>query len=297
MPFDYEVAFSRNIGLVSDEEQARLREASVAVAGLGGVGGGHALSLARLGIGSFALADGDQFEVANLNRQAGAIAATLGRRKVDVIAEMVSAINPTAVIRRFPNGITETNVDDFIRGAVAVVDGIDFFNIGARRLLFRRARALGVYAVTAGPIGFSGTLHVFSPTGMSFDDYFDIRDGMTLPEQLIRFGLGVAPKMTQRRYMPPRALDLRQSRAPSMGSACLLCAALVATEVANLVLRRRPPRVAPVFFQFDPLVQVYKVGRLRWGNRGPVQRLKRWWVVRHNPSLRIALQEGGSPRR
>jgi hypothetical protein len=114
---------------------------------------------------------------------------------------------------------------------------------------------------------------------------------MTVPEQLIQFGLGVAPKMTQRRYMPPRALDLRQSRAPSMGSACLLCSALVATEVANLVLQRRPPRVAPAFFQFDPLVQVYKIGRLRWGNRGPIQRLKRWWVLRQNPGLRAAIEE------
>jgi molybdopterin/thiamine biosynthesis adenylyltransferase len=291
MSFDYDIAFSRNIGLVTDEEQARLRAASVAVAGLGGVGGGHALALARLGIGRFALADGDRFELPNMNRQAGASVSTLGRLKVDVIAEMVSAINPSAALRRFPGGIDESNVDEFLDGAVAVVDGIDFFGIRARRLLFRRARALGVYAVTAGPIGFSGTLHVFSPNGMTFDEYFDLDDSMTVPEQLIQFGLGVAPKMTQRRYMPPRALDLRQSRAPSVGSACLLCSALVATEVANLVMCRRLPRVAPAFFQFDPLTQVYKAGRLRWGNRGPIQRLKRWWVLRHNPALRAAIAD------
>jgi tRNA A37 threonylcarbamoyladenosine dehydratase len=53
--FDYGEAFSRNIGLLSEPEQARVRGARVAVAGLGGVGGTHVLALARIGFGSFRL--------------------------------------------------------------------------------------------------------------------------------------------------------------------------------------------------------------------------------------------------
>jgi hypothetical protein len=48
--------------------------------------------------------------------------------------------------------------------------------------------------------------------------------------------------------------------------------------------------VAPWFFQFDPMVQAYKVGRLRGGNRNPIQRLKKWWVLRTNPRLRNAIR-------
>lgn len=292
--FDYAEAFSRNLGLVSEDEQDRFRRARVAVAGLGGVGGVHALALARLGIGSFSLADLDTFELANMNRQAGALVQTLGQPKAEVMAGMVRAINPTAEIRVFPEGINKDNVNRFLEGALAVVDGLDFFNMEARRLLFRAAREGGIYALTAAPIGFGSTLHVFSPTGMSFDEYFDLRDDMSLPEQLIHFGLGLAPKLAHVPYFPPRELDLDGRRAPSMGAACFVCAGVIATEVANLVVRRREPRVAPWFFQFDPMVQAYKVGRLRGGNRNPIQRLKKWWVLRTNPRLRSAIRRATS---
>jgi len=289
--FDYAEAFSRNLGLLSESEQHQVRGARVAVAGLGGVGGNHVLALARLGFGSFSLADLDKFELANMNRQVGATIDTLGRPKVEVTAEMVRAINPSAELRLFENGISEENIGEFLEGATAVVDGIDFFNMKARRLLFRAARERGLYALTSAPIGFGATLHVFSPTGMSFDDYFDLRDGMNLAEQLIRFGLGLSPKLAHRKYFPPSTLDLENQRAPSLAPGCFLSAALVATEIVNLVIKLYPPKVAPHFFQFDPLVQTYKSGYLRGGNRNPIQRAKRWWVLRTNPALRSAVQK------
>ena len=51
--FAYDAAFSRNIGWVTEAEQATLRRKRIAIAGMGGVGGGHLLTLARLGIGAF----------------------------------------------------------------------------------------------------------------------------------------------------------------------------------------------------------------------------------------------------
>ena len=60
-PFDYEEAFSRNLGWVTPAEQQTLRSKRIAIAGLGGVGGAHLLTLARLGIGRFHLADFDRF--------------------------------------------------------------------------------------------------------------------------------------------------------------------------------------------------------------------------------------------
>jgi molybdopterin/thiamine biosynthesis adenylyltransferase len=289
--FDYTEAFSRNIGLLSKAEQEQVRGARVAIAGLGGVGGNHALALARIGFGSFSLADMDKFELANMNRQAGATIDTLGRQKVEVTAEMVKAINPSVDLRLFPTGISEENIGEFLGGAMAVVDGIDFFNMKARRLLFRAARERGIYALTAAPVGFGATLHVFSPTGMSFDEYFDVRDDMNLADQVLRFGLGLAPKLAHRKYFPLNTLDLEGRRAPSLAPGCYLSAALVATEIVNLVMKLYPPKVAPHFFQFDPLVQTYKTGYLRGGNRNPIQRAKRWWVLRTNPALRAAIEK------
>src|SRR5437879_10357941 len=93
--FSYEEAFGRNLGWVTAAEQQILRGKRVAIAGLGGVGGSHLLTLARLGIGAFHIADFDRFELANFNRQAGATMASLGRPKAETLAAMAREINPT----------------------------------------------------------------------------------------------------------------------------------------------------------------------------------------------------------
>ena len=72
MHFDYNTAFSRNIGWVTADEQRVLRGKRIAIAGMGGVGGLHLLALTRLGIGKFSIADPDTFELANFNRQVAA---------------------------------------------------------------------------------------------------------------------------------------------------------------------------------------------------------------------------------
>lgn len=93
--FAYDVAFDRNIGWVTAEEQQALRRKRIAIAGMGGVGGVHLLTLARMGIGAFNISDLDTFELPNFNRQAGATLSSLDRPKVEVMAEMARDINPT----------------------------------------------------------------------------------------------------------------------------------------------------------------------------------------------------------
>jgi tRNA A37 threonylcarbamoyladenosine dehydratase len=112
--FSYEEAFARNLGWVTEEEQAKLRRSRVCIAGLGGVGGIYLLTLARLGIGSFTIADFDTFSYANFNRQVGATTSTLNKRKLDVMVQMARDINPELDIRTFPEGVTEANLDAFL---------------------------------------------------------------------------------------------------------------------------------------------------------------------------------------
>ena len=113
--FDYSIAFSRNLGWVTSAEQGTLRRARIAIAGLGGVGGAHLLTLSRLGVAQFNIADFDHFEVHNFNRQAGASMPSLGQAKVDVLMRMALDVNPEADIRPFPNGVNSLNLDDFLR--------------------------------------------------------------------------------------------------------------------------------------------------------------------------------------
>jgi molybdopterin/thiamine biosynthesis adenylyltransferase len=276
----YEKAFARNIGILTSEEQEKLRYAKVAIAGAGGVGGSHLIGLVRAGIGKFHIADMDRFEIANFQRQCGADMNTLGKNKARVMKEMALAINPHLSIKSFEQGVLPENVDEFLDGADVLIDGIDFFCIDVRRMLFSQARKRGIYAVTAGPLGFGSGLLVFSPEGMSFDEYFDINDEMKTLEQLIAFAVGLAPAAVHMKYLNLGKVDIGAKTGPALISACYLCSSLAITEVLRILLKRKNLKSAPHYFQFDPYEQQYKKGRLFLANRNPIQKLKRWFLMK-----------------
>jgi molybdopterin/thiamine biosynthesis adenylyltransferase len=279
--WDYHSAFARHQGLLTAGEQDKLRNSRVAIIGMGGVGGVHLTTLARLGIGAFTIADPDVFEIANFNRQVGARTSTLGRSKATVMAEDALAINPELKLKVFSEPISARNAEAFLDGADILVDGVDFFCLDARRLVFQEARRRGLWAVTAAPLGFSSAWLSFSPVGMAFDDYFDLNDSQSTLEQLVAFAVGLAPQMTQRSYLDLKNVRLASKQGPSSGLACQLCSGITAAEVLAILLGRGGQRPAPAYFQFDAYRRVFKSGRLTWGNRHPLQRLKRWWLARH----------------
>lgn len=273
--WSYEEAFSRNLGLINPEEQQKLRNSRVAIPGMGGVGGVHLMTLARLGIGAFRIADPDTFEVANFNRQYGAEVETVGLGKAEVMAQNARAVNPELDLEMFSEPINQDNVGAFLEDVDVLVDAIDFFAFDTRRLLFREARKRGIWAITAGPIGFSAAWLLFDPAGMSFDAYFDFRDGMAPAEEFAAFLIGLTPRGTHFPYLDLSFVDGRTGRGPSAGLACNLCAGVVGVETTKIILGRRPLRPAPHYFQFDAYRGILRAGKLRCGNRGLLQRLKR----------------------
>lgn len=274
-PWSYDQAFSRHVGLLSAQDQDRLRHCRVAIVGMGGVGGAHLITLARLGVGAFHLADPDRFELANFNRQYGATLRAIGRNKATVMAEEARAINPELDLRVFSEPVTEANIDAVLDGVDMVLDGVDFFALPTRRLVFRESRRRGIWALTAGPLGFSAAWISFAPRGMSFDAYFDLHDQMEPVDQLVAFIVGLAPRASHLAYLDLRQVDPKSGRGPSSGLACQLCSGIAAAETLKILLGRTPPRPAPWAFQFDAyrtrLLKVY----LWQGNRNPWQRLKR----------------------
>ena len=272
-PFSYSEAFSRNVGWVTAAEQQALRGKRVAIAGMGGVGGVHLLTLARLGVGAFHIADFDRFDVANLNRQAGATVATLGRPKVEVLREMALDINPDLDIRCFSQGVDAGNLGSFLDGVDAYVDGLDFFAFRARQDTFRACAARRVPAVTAAPLGMGTGLLSFMPGGMSFDDYFRWGDAPD-EEKALKFMLGLAPAGLHRGYLvDPSTVDLAERRGPSTVMGCQLCAGVAAVETLKILLGRGDVVQAPWSLQFD----AYRNRMVRswrpWGNANPLQRL------------------------
>ena len=270
----HRVAFSRNIGLLSAGEMDCLAASRAAIAGMGGVGGMHLVSLVRSGVGNFHLADFDVFEPVNINRQFGARVPDFGRPKLEVMIEQGLSINPFLNITPFPQGISPENMDAFLEGVDVVLDGLDFFQFDIRRELFKRAQARGIHVITAGPLGFSTALLVFAPGQMGFDQYFDIRDDLPKEDKILRFALGLAPWATHLKYMDTSRVDLKTCKGPSLNVACQLCSALAATEALRVILGRPGLKPVPRYLQIDPYTAQFREGTLRGGNRNPLQRLK-----------------------
>jgi len=247
----------------------------VAIAGMGGVGGVHLMTLARLGVGQFRVADPDQFELANFNRQYGARLKTIGHSKVRTMVDDALAINDKLDIDAWEHGVTQENVDDFLQDIDVFIDGIDFFSFQTRRLVFNECRRRNIWAITAGPIGFSTAWVTFDPQGMTFDEYFDISDDMDELDMFAAFTMGLTPKGTHWKYLDLSQVDSDEARGPSLGLACNLASGVACAETCKILLGRSPVRAAPHFAQFDAYRGVLKQGKLRWGNRGPMQRLKR----------------------
>lgn len=267
-------AFSRNIGLFTQKEQERLSNSRIAIPGMGGVGGVHLITLTRTGITKFNIADFDEYEPANINRQYGARVPEFGRPKLEVMAEQALSINPYLELNLFKEGINTSNMDEFLDGVDVVLDGLDFFQFEIRRRLFKRAAEKGIHVVTAGPMGYSSAMLVFSPRGMGFDEYFNIRDGMADEDKYLSFALGLSPRPTHIKYMDFKKVDFSSKAGPSLNIACQVCSGMAATEAVKVILKKGKIKAVPHYFQYDPFLQTLRKGYLFMGNKNPYQKLK-----------------------
>lgn len=108
-----ETQFSRTQLLLGEEALDKLKNARVAVFGVGGVGGYVCEALVRSGIGAFDLIDSDEVCLSNLNRQIIATRSSVGRYKVDVMKERMLDINPDVDVRVYKCFFLPENADEF----------------------------------------------------------------------------------------------------------------------------------------------------------------------------------------
>ena len=112
--------------LVGKDGIEKIKNAKVAVFGLGGVGSYAVEALARVGIGHLILIDYDKYDITNINRQLGAYHSTIGKYKVEVMKERIKDINPEAVVEIYrPEEIEGGEVSIIDSSFTYVVDAID----------------------------------------------------------------------------------------------------------------------------------------------------------------------------
>lgn len=209
----------RNIGWISKKEQEMLRNATVGMAGVGGIGGSVSMVLVQSGIGNLKLADLEPFDVGNISRQFGATQGTVGMPKVEAVTRELRRISEDINLTLYPSGITEETIDHFLDGCDIVLDGIDLWAIGARMLLMQRARERGITVMNCATIGFGSRIFLFTPDGVSLEERlgmnyeqakaFEARvdAGQVTPEERSKFIQALANALVPElpSYAPPDA--------------------------------------------------------------------------------------------
>ena len=153
--------YDRQIPLLGADGQERLRDASVFIAGAGGLGSLSATYLAAAGIGRIAVADFDTVDVSNLNRQILHWSDDVARMKIDSAREKLEKINPDVEIDAIPEKIDEDNVSELVGGSDLIVDAMD--NFRARYVLNKAAIARNIPLFHGAVHGFVGQVTTVIP--------------------------------------------------------------------------------------------------------------------------------------
>jgi molybdopterin/thiamine biosynthesis adenylyltransferase len=215
----------------------KLQETTVLVAGLGG-GSNIAELLARKGIGHLIIADPDIFESHNI-RQRGHLISTLGKSKTEIMYQRLNDIYPKIKVTPIYEGITLENVSDIVQQADYIVDMIDFSALREKAALYQSCRELGKIVLTAPSVVNGAVLYIFTPEGISFEQFFGYEDGLPMHE--------LGPRVMKRiipRYPSEAPEELYQAAARGERTIPLdavgvdQAAVLAVAAIENLVLGR-----------------------------------------------------------
>lgn len=271
----YKRIFSRNIGILTESEQDKLRDSTIAIAGAGGVGGLLAERLVRLGVGHLKIIDPEAFEESNLNRQFSSSMLNLGKNKAEAVFMQIKDINPEANIYYNKSSIkTENDAHLLVQDCDLVIDEMDFGLFKESILLQRAARQRGVYYIFTSAIGFGALIAIFDPEGCTLEEYnklprdIDLNDVDQLTVPLDRICPVIPSYFTGDIMQEQEMVDVMQEivsgkrPGPTISIGVGLASILAANEAVNIILRRRDIATAPKYTYIDLLDRTFIVGTM-----------------------------------
>jgi tRNA threonylcarbamoyladenosine dehydratase len=265
----YNEFFSRNIGIITESDQEKLLKSTIGIVGVGSVGGLLAERLIRIGVGRLKITDPGTFEKSNFNRQFGSSMSSLGYNKAETIFRQIQDINPQAKIDVDSAGIiTEADALNFVSDSDLIIDGMDLGMFRQSIWLQKTARRHGKYYLFACPVGFGATVVIFSPQGMTLEEYDNLPSEVDLSnikeiqvpmERVVpiipSYALVTTHKALKEIYTGDRPL-------PSLSIGVGLASILAANEIINIILQKREIAVAPRYTYIDLLDRKFIVGKV-----------------------------------
>ncbi|MEW6672374.1 MAG: HesA/MoeB/ThiF family protein [Thermodesulfobacteriota bacterium] len=181
--------YARNMRTFSRPEQVVLLQSRVSVVGLGGLGGGVTEILARIGIGSLNLMDGDTFEDSNLNRQFLSTHEGLAKPKAEAAVARIRAVNASVAVEAHTEFLDADNAAGLLAGSQVVVDCLD--SLKFRFILEAACKTAGIPLVSAAIAGMAGHVTTIFPEDIGLKLIYGEKD--RLPVRGAEASLGTLP--------------------------------------------------------------------------------------------------------
>jgi molybdopterin/thiamine biosynthesis adenylyltransferase len=292
----YEQYFERNYGILTTEEQERIRAGKVVIIGTGGIGGVVAVSLARSGLENFVLYEFDTYQPSNMNRQIACFTDTLGVNKAVVVADELMKINPQINIDLHTRGLEPEEIPDVIQQGDVILPAADNWPLSI--VMLDTCIDMGVPAVMAYPVGALARVSTFMPDGPYASEclvmpycspYDELKIFMEDPanRQILQY-YQIQGAWTQEWFDGFCTGELPHAQ---LCTPVWITGALAAMEMLKVISKKWEPVVAPRFWQITPTgAKIAKFSFMRrmlsrttrrpWGKALLPALVKRPWLVR-----------------
>lgn len=267
----------RNLGWLGDtadeqrRRQEKLRDSVIGIVGTGGIGGAVATRLVRMGARNLKLADPDEFDITNIQRQLGASLGNVGRNKAEVVAEMAFELTKDVNIDVYPEGITPDTAEHFMADCDYVMDQMEFYQVQNRYALHRAFRASDRCQFMFKIPTVSHKVFVFTYTkdSMPIEEVYDLpEDGPIDDAAARRLMERIIPEMPE--YPGEKMIDewfVGMQRMPIFGACPPLAEGILverlAQEIMDLPGRTALP-VQPGYAVYDSLTWESKLVERAW---------------------------------
>ncbi|WSQ09927.1 ThiF family adenylyltransferase [Streptomyces sp. NBC_01231] len=270
----------RSLGWLGDtseeqrERQEKLRDSVIGIVGTGGIGGAVATRLVRMGARNLKLADPDEFDISNIQRQLGASVDTVGRNKAEVVAEMAFELAKDVNIDVYPEGITPRTAEHFMADCDYVMDQMEFYQVENRYALHRAFRASDRCQFMFKIPTVSHKVFVFTYTkdSMPIEEVYDLpEDGPIDDAAARRLMERIIPEMPE--YPGANMLDewfVGMQRMPIFGACPPLAEGILVERLAQEIMElpgRATLPVQPGYAVFDSLTWESKLVERAWWAR------------------------------